>query len=76
MNRRIWNFVWSGSVDMRKMTTVSCSKCCLRVKKCGLGIKHIGLFNKALLGKLAWKLISKALFVFYFLPSRYFAYVE
>lgn len=37
----------------------------------GLGTKILGIFNKALLGKLPWKIMNKDSFVFDFLPSRY-----
>lgn len=65
INREIDNFVWLGLVDLQN--TVSWVKCCLPVKKCGLGIKRLHLFNIALLGKSAQKFISKSTFIFYFL---------
>lgn len=56
MNRVIHNFVWFGSIYVMRHLAVSWDKCCLPIKMGGLGIKNLVLLNKALLGKLAWKL--------------------
>ena len=52
------NFLWSGSVDIRKPVTIPWKLCCRPVKEGGLGIKSLRLLNLAMFSKTAWKLIA------------------
>ena len=45
------NFLWGASEDVFKYPLVAWDKVCLLVECGGLGIRRVGLFNKALLGK-------------------------
>ena len=45
--------------DMRKLAWVKWSKCCVAKDKGGLGIKDIGAFNIALVGKWLWRLFCE-----------------
>ena len=49
------NFLWDASEDVFKYPLVAWDKVCLPVESGGLGIRRIGLFNKALLGKWLWR---------------------
>ena len=49
------NFLWGASEDVFKYPLVAWDKVCLPVECDGLGIRRVGLFNKALLGKWLWR---------------------
>ena len=49
------NFLWGVSEDVFKYPLVAWDKVCLPIESGGLGIRRIGLFNKALLGKWLWR---------------------
>ena len=48
------NFLWGTSKDVFKYPLVAWDRVCLLVECSGLGIRMIGLFNKALLGNWLW----------------------
>ena len=49
------NFLWGASEDIFKYPLVAWDKVFLLVECGGLGIRRVGLFNKALLGKWLWR---------------------
>ena len=49
------NFLWGALEDVFKYPLVAWDKVCLPVECGGLGIRRVGLFNKALLGKWLWR---------------------
>ncbi|KAL4189261.1 hypothetical protein AMTRI_Chr08g164620 [Amborella trichopoda] len=52
------NFLWSGSVETKKIHLASWKKICSHKKKGGLGIRDIRKQNWALLGKSWWRLAN------------------
>lgn len=58
--------MWTQSNSISAGVHVSWDHCCFPVKFGGLGIKSLNLINKALLSKLAWKVLSVALLFFSF----------
>ena len=48
------NFLWGASEDVLKYPLVAWEKVCLPVEDGGLGVRRVGLFNQALLGKRLW----------------------
>jgi hypothetical protein len=53
------NFLWGGSIDIKKICWINWDQICLPKIKGGLGIKNLELFNLALLSKWKWRLISE-----------------
>ena len=51
------NFLWSGSIDDRKLVMVPWKCYCQPISEGGLGIKRLRLLNAAMLSKITWKLI-------------------
>ncbi|KAH9751354.1 putative ribonuclease H protein [Citrus sinensis] len=59
INQICKRFIWSGSNENRKMSLIGWDKVC-QPKICGgLGLKNLGMMNKALMMKLAWGLVSE-----------------
>ena len=54
------NFLWGALDDVFKYPLVAWDKVCLLVESGGLGIRRIGLFNKALHGKWLWRFGKKS----------------
>ena len=71
LNSKIRNFLWTGSIDKRKLITASWNDCCVPIKEGGLGIKNLSSLNKALLRKLTWKIMTSDSFVFTFFRDRF-----
>ena len=51
-------FLWGGNLDQKKIAWVNWGTVCLPKKKGGLGIRDLGKFNLALLGKWHWNLFN------------------
>lgn len=51
-------FLWGGKEGERKVAWVGWDKICKPVEEGGLGIRDLGLFNKALRAKWVWKFLS------------------
>jgi hypothetical protein len=58
MDSCIRNFVWSGSVDTKKLVTLSWDKVCAPVSSDGLGLRRLKDMNKVGYVKLYWELIK------------------
>jgi hypothetical protein len=58
MDKWIWNFIWSGDVNTRKLCTVSSAKLCLPYEAGGLEIRSLQHFNTSLMMHLCWKFLS------------------
>ena len=52
------NFLWTGSVDNKKLITVPWHFCCMSFKEDGIGIKWLKELNEAMLSKSTWLLIT------------------
>lgn len=48
-------FLWGGKGEEMKLAWVSWDKICSPMREGGLGVKNLGMFNKALLGKWVWR---------------------
>lgn len=51
-------FLWVGSEEKKRMSLVNWDTVCLPKRMGNLGLRKIGLMNKALTTKVAWKLIE------------------
>ncbi|WCJ39165.1 DNAse I-like superfamily protein [Euphorbia peplus] len=71
ITRCIRNFIWTGAVDGRKLVTVPWNLCLRSQREGGLGLKNLQLMNRALLGKLAWGLISDKSLCYNLLRTRF-----
>ncbi|GLJ43861.1 hypothetical protein SUGI_0914210 [Cryptomeria japonica] len=52
-------FLWMGMEEKKRLTLVGWDKVCLPKAMGGLGTRKISRFNKALMTKIAWKLLNK-----------------
>jgi hypothetical protein len=52
------NFLWSNSADGRRVSWLSWDSVCLPKKLGGLGVKHMELFNMALIAKWRWRCLT------------------
>jgi len=59
IRKRLQQDLWGGGTDQKKIAWVKWDTICLPKQKGGLEIKHISLFNKALLGKWWWNLMQQ-----------------
>ena len=71
MEKAIHNFIWSGSINVKKLVTPKWDVCCTPKEEGGLGLKRIHHINFAMLCKLAWKVQCGSDYIFTFLRSRY-----
>lgn len=61
-----------GSEEIRKIAWVSWNKVCSPKESRGLGVKHLNIFNIALLGKWKWRfLVDKSAIWLDILKARY-----
>lgn len=58
-------------VSSQHSVTVAWNVCCQSRKFGGLGVKDLNLFNKALLSKLTWKVMTSSSSNFSFFQSKY-----
>lgn len=59
MDRCQRQFLWGSSTEKRRIHKVGWTKICKPKNQGGLGIRKMNEFNKALLSKLAWRVVSK-----------------
>lgn len=52
MEKRIRRFLWTISVALKKLVSVSWDRCCSPKREGGLVLKNLYLLNEALLSKL------------------------
>ncbi|KAK2664738.1 hypothetical protein Ddye_003312 [Dipteronia dyeriana] len=71
VNRKLRNFLWTGSCEETKLIRVACGRCCKPYSQGGLGLKDLGLLNDSLVKKLTWKFMTSESFSFSFLRERY-----
>lgn len=58
LERMIWNFIWSGDVDKRKLVTVAWHKTCRPFNERGLGLRSLRTLNEAANLKVFWDLFQ------------------
>lgn len=51
------NFLWNNTGEKRNVHCISWTKICNNKEDEGLGVKDIGMFNKALLLKWKWRIL-------------------
>ncbi|KAK3225648.1 hypothetical protein Dsin_005510 [Dipteronia sinensis] len=76
VNRKLRNFLWTGSCEETKLIRVAWDRCCKPYSQCGLGLKDLGLLNDSLLKKLTWKFMPSDSFGFSFLRERYLTQLQ
>lgn len=72
LTHAICNFIWTGLILNRNSMIMAWDACCIPVKLGRLRIKNSETFNKALVGNIAWKILSKLSFVSIFLRAQFF----
>ncbi|XP_058775944.1 uncharacterized protein LOC131650241 [Vicia villosa] len=53
------NFLWNGTVDKSSIAWIGWKEVCKSKEEGGLGIKHVGRFNIALLSKWPWRMLNE-----------------
>ena len=76
INRKLRNFLWTGSCEETKLVRVAWDRCCRPYSQGGLGLKDIGLLNDSLLRKFTWKFMTSDGFAFSFLRERYLRHLQ
>ena len=71
MEKAIRNFLWTGSIHCKKVILINWDTCCSPIDEGGIGLKRLFCLNKALLGRVAWKLYCHSSFVYVFLHNRF-----
>ncbi|KAK3199937.1 hypothetical protein Dsin_023352 [Dipteronia sinensis] len=72
LNAAIRNIFWTGSIDGLKSVQVAWKSCYRTKDSGGLGVKDLGLLNKAMLKKFTWRMLTAESFVFTYLRARFF----
>ncbi|CAN1836487.1 Putative ribonuclease H protein At1g65750 [Linum perenne] len=73
MNAMLRNFFWSGSTNKRSIHWSHADVLCAPKQEGGLGFRDFATFNRALLAKLAWRLLTTSTATWAcLLKSRYF----
>ncbi|KAK2655585.1 hypothetical protein Ddye_008637 [Dipteronia dyeriana] len=72
LNAAIQNFFWTGSIDDRNFIQVAWKSCCRPKDGGGLGVKDLGILNKAMLKKFTWRMLTEESFVFTYLRAWFF----
>ncbi|KAK1549712.1 hypothetical protein Q3G72_006607 [Acer saccharum] len=76
INRKLRNFLWTGSCEETKLVRVAWYRCCRPYSQGGLGLKDLGLLNDSLLWKFTWKFMTSDSFAFTFLWERYLRHLQ
>ncbi|KAK2648626.1 hypothetical protein Ddye_016115 [Dipteronia dyeriana] len=76
VNRKLRNFLWTGSCEETKLIRVAWGHCCKPYSQGGLGLKDLGLLNDSLLKKLTWRFMTTESFAFWFLRERYLTQLQ
>jgi ribonuclease HI len=76
INRKLRNFLWTGSCEETKLVRVAWDRCCRPYSQGGLGLKDLGLLNDSLLRKFTWKFMTSDGFAFSFLRERYLRHLQ
>lgn len=53
------DFLWEGSREERKYHLIKWAIVCFKLKEGGIGIKDLGIFNKAFMGKWLWRFLTE-----------------
>jgi hypothetical protein len=61
LEKWMWNFVWSGEINKRKLVTVSWYKVCKPIKEGGLGIRNLTHINEVSNLKNCWDILQSDL---------------
>ncbi|KAK2655778.1 hypothetical protein Ddye_008830 [Dipteronia dyeriana] len=72
LNAAIRNFFWIGSIDGRKSVQVARKSCYKPKDGGGLGVKDLGILNKAMLKKFTWRMLTEESFIFTYLRAQFF----
>ena len=66
------NFIWTGSIDKRKLVTVNWGQVCKPQKEGGLGLTTLATLNKTNIVKLYWRILYSDEQWAYFLRGQFF----
>ncbi|KAI9160260.1 hypothetical protein LWI28_006684 [Acer negundo] len=76
INRKLRNFLWTGSYEETKLVRVAWDHCCRPYSQGSFGLKDLRLLNDSLLWKFTWKFITSYGFAFSFLRERYLRHLQ
>lgn len=58
MEQKMRDFLWQGNSEVRKVHLVAWDVVCTNLTRGGLGIQNLRIMNKAMLGKLLWRIYT------------------